>query len=168
MYNFLAFPDMSGGVADVSTAAGEVEAALNYLLDKAQYSEALGLLESVNFGAVLGQYPKEVVTVFLPNNDALASPSSQPFIDRVFAQNNISAVALYHLESGFYDLNAIVTKKPAFVTSVGGAQVPLAYRAGGVFVGPNAQAKVVDPNLYLVPGQIVIHGIDHILEPPGV
>jgi hypothetical protein len=37
---------MSGGVADVSAVAGEVEAALNYLLDKAQYSEALGLLES--------------------------------------------------------------------------------------------------------------------------
>ena len=152
----------------MTAAAGAVQAALNYLLDKTQYSEAIGLLQSFNYEAVLGDYPNQVVTVFLPNNDALASPSSRPFIDRIFATNKVGNVALYHLESGYYDLNAIVTNKPASITSVSGAQVPLSYPADGVYVGPNAQAKVVDPNLYSVPGQVVIHGIDHVLMPPGV
>ncbi|KAG0614192.1 hypothetical protein M758_6G157900 [Ceratodon purpureus] len=153
---------------NMTAAAGAVQAALNYLLDKTQYSEAIGLLQSFNYEAVLGDYPNQVVTVFLPNNDALASPSSRPFIDRIFATNKVGNVALYHLESGYYDLNAIVTNKPASITSVSGAQVPLSYPADGVYVGPNAQAKVVDPNLYSVPGQVVIHGIDHVLMPPGV
>jgi phospholipase/lecithinase/hemolysin/uncharacterized surface protein with fasciclin (FAS1) repeats len=153
---------------NMSSAVGEVQAALNYLLDKPQYSEAIGLLQSFNYEAVLGSYPNQVVTVLLPNNDALSSPSSRPFIDRVFATNKEGEVALYHLESGYYDVNAILTSKPAYVTSVTGAKVPLSYLPDGVYVGPNAQAKVIEPNLYVVPGQVVIHGIDHVLMPPGV
>jgi phospholipase/lecithinase/hemolysin/uncharacterized surface protein with fasciclin (FAS1) repeats len=153
---------------DLSSAVGAVQAALNYLLDKRQYSEAVGLLQSFNLEIVLAQYPNQVVTVFLPNNDGLSAGSSRPFIDRVFAQNKVNDVALYHMVSGYYDLNAIVTSKPASVPSVTGAQVPLTYPADGVYVGPNAQAKVIDPNLYSVPGQVVIHGIDHVIMPPGV
>lgn len=151
---------------NMSAAAGAVEAALNYLLDKREYSEAIGLLQSFNYEAVLGSYPTQVVTVFLPNNEALSAASTRPFIDRAFAKNKVGEVALFHMQSGFYDLNAIVTNKPASVTSVTGAQVPLSYPADGVYV--NGQAKVVDPDLYVVPGQVVIHGIDHVLMPAGV
>jgi phospholipase/lecithinase/hemolysin/uncharacterized surface protein with fasciclin (FAS1) repeats len=150
---------------NMSEAAGAVQAALEYLLDKPEYSEAVGLLQSFNYEAVLASYPNQVVTVFLPNNDALSAPSARPFIDRAFATNQVGEVALFHLERGFYDQNALVTSRPPFVTSVSGAQVPLSYPADGIYV---QQAKVVNPNLYLVPGQVVIHGVDHVLMPPGV
>jgi uncharacterized surface protein with fasciclin (FAS1) repeats len=153
---------------DLSTAAGAVQAALEFLLDKRQYSEAIGLLQSFNLDAVLGQYPNQVVTVFLPTNDALSAPASRPFIDRVFAQNKVNEVGLYHVVAGYFDLNAILTAKPASVTSLEGQQVPLSYPPEGVFVGPGAQAQVVEPNVYSVPGQMVIHGINQILMPPGV
>lgn len=152
----------------MSKAIGELQAALDFLLDKPHYSEALGLLQSFNLELVLGNSPAQVVTVFLPTNDALADPASRPFIDRVFAQNKVNDVGLYHVAPGYFDLNAIVTNKPASVTSLSGLQVPLSYSPGGVFVGPNAQAQVVEPNLYNVPGQVVIHGINHLLMPPGV
>lgn len=152
----------------MSTAVGEVQAALDYLLDKPQYSEALGLLQSFNLDMVLANQPYQVVTVFLPTNDALSNTASRPFIDRVFAQNKVNDVALYHVVTGYFDLNAIVTSKPASATSLSGLQVPLSYPADGVHVGPNAQAKVVEPNVYTAPGRMVIHGIDHLIMPPGV
>lgn len=145
-----------------------MQAALEFLLDKRQYSEAIGLLQSFNLDAVLGQYPNQVVTVFLPTNDALSAPASRPFIDRVFAQNKVNEVGLYHVAAGYFDLNAILAAKPASVTSLEGQQVPLSYPPQGVFVGPGAQAQVVEPNVYSVPGQMVIHGINQILMPPGV
>jgi len=153
---------------DPSTAAGELQAALDFFLGKPEYSEALGLVQSLNLEAVLGNTPAQVVTVFLPTNNALMDPASRPFIDRVFAQNKVNEVGLYHVVSGYYDLNAIVTSKPSFVTSLSGQQVPLSYPAEGVFVGVNAQSKVVDPNVYNVPGRVVVHGIDHVIMPPNV
>lgn len=54
------------------------------------------------------------------------------------------------------------------MTSLSGQQVPLSYPAEGVFVGVNAQSKVVDPNVYNVPGRVVVHGIDHVIMPPNV
>lgn len=98
--------------ADPSTAAGELQAALDFFLEKPEYSEALGLVQSLNLEAVLGNTPAQVVTVFLPTNNALMDPASRPFIDRVFAQNKVNEVGLYHVVPGYYDLNAIVTSKP--------------------------------------------------------
>lgn len=153
---------------DPTTAIGEAQAALDFLLDKPQYSEALGLLQSFNLESVLSGDPSQVVTVFLPTNDALSDPASRPVIDRIFAENKVNDVALYHVAAGYFDLNAIVTSKPAAYTSLSGLSVPLSYPPAGVYVGTNLQAKVVEPNVYNVPGQIVIHGIDHVITPPGV
>lgn len=156
-----------GGFADLGSAAGQVQAAFNYLLDKPQYSEALGLLQSLNLDALLSQHASQVVTVFLPRNDAFTA-TDKTFIDRVFAKNKVNDVASYHVAKGYFDLNAIVTGKPSFVTSLLGQQVPLFYPPEGIFVGLNRQAKVIDANLYTTPGQMVIHGIDHVLMPSGV
>ncbi|KAG0588871.1 hypothetical protein M758_2G229300 [Ceratodon purpureus] len=152
---------------DLSSAAGQVQAAFNYLLDKPQYSEALGLLQSLNMDALLSQYSSQVVTVFLPTNDAFTA-TDRAFIDRVFAQNKVNDVALYHVVKGYYDVNALVTGKPSSLASMTGEQVPVFYPPQGVFVGVNQQAKVIDGNLYTAPGQMVIHGIDHVLMPSGV
>lgn len=137
---------------------------MNYLLDKPQYSEALGLLQSFNLDALLSQQPNQVVTVFLPTNDAFTA-TDKAFIDSVFAQNKVNEVSLYHVAKGYYDLNALVSKKPGFLVALTGEQLPLAYPPAGIYVGRNLQAKVVDPNLYTTPGQLVIHGIDHLLMP---
>jgi uncharacterized surface protein with fasciclin (FAS1) repeats len=152
---------------DLSSAAGQVQAAFNYLLDKPQYSEALGLLQSFNMDALLSQYSSQVVTVFLPTNDAFTA-TDRAFIDRVFAQNKVNDVALYHVVKGYFDVNALVTGKPSSVASMTGEKVPVFYPPQGVFVGFNQQAKVIDGNLYTAPGQMVIHGIDHVLMPSGV
>ena len=153
----------------MSTALGELQAALNFLLPASNYSEAIGLINSVNPETIFNNTtPAEAVTIFLPSNNALQAPSAQPFIDRIFAENLADQVALYQLVVGFYDLNTLVTKKPTNATSITGLKVPLSYNATGIFVGTNPTAKVIDPNLYLVPNEIVVHGIDHLLEPPGV
>lgn len=154
---------------NVSTGLGEFQAALNFLLPASNYSEAIGLLNSVNPETIFSNStPTEGVTIFLPSNNALQAPSAQPFIDRIFAENLVDQVAVYQLVVGFYDLNTLVTKKPTNVTSISGLKVPLTYNATGIFVGTNPTAKVIDPNLYLVPNEIVVHGIDHLLVPPGV
>jgi len=151
-------------VADLSSAVGEVQAALNYLLDKPQYSEALGLLQSFNLEAILSQYSSQIVTVFLPTNDAFTA-TDKTFIDNVFAQNKVNEVALYHVAKGYYDLNALVSGKPSSLISLTGEQIPLAYPPDGIIVGFNLQAKVIEPNVYTAPGQLVVHGIDHVLIP---
>jgi phospholipase/lecithinase/hemolysin/uncharacterized surface protein with fasciclin (FAS1) repeats len=149
---------------DLSSAAGQVQAAFNYLLDKPQYSEALGLLQSFNLEALLSQQSSQVVTVFLPTNNAFTA-TDKTFIDNVFAQNKVNEVSLYHVAKGYYDLNALVSGKPGFIVALTGEQLPLAYPPSGIYVGRNLQAKVVNPNLYTAPGQLVIHGIDHLLMP---
>jgi phospholipase/lecithinase/hemolysin/uncharacterized surface protein with fasciclin (FAS1) repeats len=149
---------------DLSSAAGQVQAAFNYLLDKPQYSEALALLHSLDMDGLLSQNSSQVVTVFLPTNDAL-SAADHAFLDRVFSSNQVNKVALYHVVKGYYDVNRLLVEKPAAMTSMTGEPVPVAYPAQRVFVGG---ARVVDGNLYVSPGQMVIHGIDRVLMPAGV
>jgi len=153
---------------DPTTAIGQTQLALEFLLSKPQYSEAIGLLQSFNLESVLSGDPSQNVTVFLPTNDALSDPASRPVIDSVFVENEVNKVSLYHVAAGYFDLNAIVTSKPASYTSLSGLSVPLSYPPSGVYVGANLQATVGEPNVYNVPWQLVIHGIDHVITPPGV
>lgn len=148
-------------------AAGQVQAAFTSLLDKPKYSEALGLLQSLNLEALLGTYPQSVVTVFLPSNDAFTATDTT-LIDRIFSENKVETVALYHTVGNYYDQNTLVTSKPATLTTLSNQQLPVTYSTQGIFVGNNSTAKIIDPNLYTVSGQVVIHGIDHVLIPPGV
>jgi hypothetical protein len=56
---------------DTSLAAGEFQQAVDAILPySVNYSESLGLVESVDVAALLGQYPAGAVIVFLPNNGA--------------------------------------------------------------------------------------------------
>jgi phospholipase/lecithinase/hemolysin/uncharacterized surface protein with fasciclin (FAS1) repeats len=152
---------------DLTRASGQIQAAFDCLLDKRNYSESLGLLQSFNLEVVLALYPSQIVTVFLPSNGAFKA-TDKAFIDRVFAQNKVNEVGAYHVAQGYFDLNLISTMRPSYVTSVTGEQLPLTYNDQGIFVGVNSQAKVIDPNLCVLPNQMVIHGIDHVLMPYNV
>ncbi|XP_024394076.2 GDSL esterase/lipase At5g03610 isoform X1 [Physcomitrium patens] len=155
---------MSQPGSDLLSVAGQVQTALNCLLDKPNYSEALGVLQSFSLEAVLAENLGEDVTVFIPSNDAFAA-TDQAFIDGVFSMNKVNDVAAYHVANGYFDYNTIATVRPSFVISVTGEQLPIYYPLKGVFVGLGSQAEVVDPDLCVMPDEMVIHGIDHILMP---
>lgn len=157
---------MCGGLTATTTAIGQLQVAMHYLLDKPDYSEALGLVGSFDLDAVLLGDLAQPVTVFLPNNEAVTSPESRPLLDKSFAENKVNDVTLYHVVAGYFDLDAILATKPTSVTTLSGLPLALSYSADGVFVGADMHMRVVDPNLYNMTGQVVIHGIDHVLFPP--
>lgn len=154
-------------ILDMSLAIGQAQAAFDFLLGNPKYSEALGLLQSFDLAAILGQYPQTVVTVFLPTNDAFMATDTT-LIDNIFSQNKVESVGLYHTVSNYYDANTLLTQKPASLTTVSNQQLPVAYSSQGIFIGVNSAAKVVDPDLYTVPVKVAVHGIDHVVIPPGL
>lgn len=149
-----------------SGALAQWEAAHSFLLSKPMYSEAVGLVESLNLEVLLSRYPQSVVTLFLPNNAAFLAADTV-LIDRLVSQDKVNSVGLYHTAQGYFDANTLLTTKPPMLTTLSGAQLPVNYTSQGIFLGPAATAKVVDPNLYVVAKQVVIHGIDHIIIPQG-
>lgn len=162
---------------DPSLGAGEYEQAFNEILPNVNYSETLGLLQSEDVATLLGQTPAGKVTVFLPNNQAYLN-AYYTAIDMIFSNNLIDTVGFYHIVSGsVLDYNTLLSSHPSSLTTVLGLQLPVTFQPSvGIFVGqastaaqiePSA-ALIVQPNLYLVPGEVVVHGINNILFPPGI
>ncbi|CAK9237978.1 unnamed protein product [Sphagnum troendelagicum] len=162
---------------DPSLGAGEYEQAFNEILPNVNYSETLGLLQSEDVATLLGQTPAGKVTVFLPNNQAYLN-AYYTAIDMIFSNNLIDTVGFYHIVSGsILDYNTLLSSHPSSLTTVLGLQLPVTFQPSvGIFVGqastaaqiePSA-ALIVQPNLYLVPREVVVHGINNILFPPGI
>lgn len=161
---------------DTSLAAGEFQQAVDAILPHSvNYSESLGLVESVDVAALLGQYPAGAVTVFLPNNGAYNN-TYVPVIDAIFSYDLVNEVALYHVVGSFLDYNTLLSSHPSSLTTASGLQLPVTIQGNEIFVGqgdataqiyPSA-AQIVQPNLYVVPGEIAVHGIDNVLFPPGL
>jgi uncharacterized surface protein with fasciclin (FAS1) repeats len=162
---------------DTSLAAGEEEQAFNEILPNANYSETLALLQSVDVAAFLGLSPAAKITVFLPNNQAYLN-AYYTAIDMIFSNDLVNNVAFYHIVLGsVLDYNTLLSSHPSNLTTAIGLQLPVTFQPSlGIFVGqastaaqiePSA-ALIVQPNLYMVPGEVVIHGINNILFPPGI
>ncbi|CAK9857577.1 unnamed protein product [Sphagnum jensenii] len=162
---------------DPSLAAGEEEQAFNEILPNVNYSETLALLQSVDVAALLGQTPAGKITVFLPNNQAYLN-AYDTAIDMIFSNNLVNNVVFYHIVPGsVLDYNTLLSSHPSNLTTAIGLQLPVTFQPSlGIFVGqastaaqikPSA-ALIVQPNLYLVPGEVVVHGINNILFPPGI
>ncbi|CAM6026615.1 unnamed protein product [Sphagnum balticum] len=159
---------------DTSLAAGEFQQAVDAILPHSvNYSESLGLVESVDVAALLGQYPAGAITVFLPNNGAYYNTS---VIDAIFSFDLVNEVALYHIVGSFLDYNTLLSSHPSSLTTASGLQLPVTIQGNEIHVGqgdataqirPSA-AQIVQPNLYVVPGEIAVHGIDNVLLPPGL
>jgi uncharacterized surface protein with fasciclin (FAS1) repeats len=161
---------------DTSLAAGEFQQAVDAILPHSvNYSESLGLIESMDVASLLGQYPAGAVTVFLPNNGAYYN-TYVPIIDAIFSYNLVSEVAHYHIVGSFLDYNTLLSSHPSNLTTSLGLQLPVTIQGNEIFVGQGdataqiqaSAAHIVQPNLYVVPGEIVVHGIDNILFPPGL
>jgi uncharacterized surface protein with fasciclin (FAS1) repeats len=161
---------------DPSLAAGEEEQAFNEILPNVNYSETLGLLQSVDVAALLGQIPAEKITVFLPNNQAYQN-AYLTAIDMIFSNNLVNNVAFYHIVVGsVLDYNTLLSSYPSNLTTAIGLQLPVTFQPSlGIFVGQASTAQIkpsaaliVQPNLYMVPGEVVVHGINNILFPPGI
>ncbi|KAH9561621.1 hypothetical protein CY35_05G031400 [Sphagnum magellanicum] len=156
--------------------AGEFQQAVDAILPHSvNYSESLGLVESVDVAALLGQYPAGAVTVFLPNNGAYNN-TYVPVIDAIFSYDLVNEVALYHIVGSFLDYNTLLSSHPSSLTTASVLQLPVTIQGNEIFVGqgdataqiyPSA-AQIVQPNLYVVPGEIAVHGIDNVLFPPGL
>lgn len=59
----------------------------------------------------------------------------------------------------------LVTGLPTTLTTWSNQQLPTSYGPlQGAYIGVNATTKIVHPNLYNVHLQIVIHGINHVLN----
>jgi hypothetical protein len=62
-----------------------------------------------------------------------------------------------------------MTGLPAILTTWSNQLLPTCYGPlQGIYVGVNATAKIVHPNLYNVHLQIAIHRINHVLVPTGL
>ncbi|KAH8960969.1 hypothetical protein BDL97_05G025700 [Sphagnum fallax] len=105
---------------DTSLAAGEFQQAVDAILPHSvNYSESLGLVESVDVAALLGQYPAGAVTVFLPNNGAYYN-EYVPVIDAIFSYDLVNEVALYHVVGSFLDYNTLLLSHPSSLTTTSG------------------------------------------------
>jgi hypothetical protein len=166
----------------MSLAVGQVQQAMNALLPYPNYSESLGLLESVDVTDLLGQTPAGVVTIFLPNNQAYTNTPAT-VINRIFSEDLVNEVALYHVVESFWDYNTLLSSRPSTLTTVSdddqNLQLHLSYnnqlpadqgppRILVVAGEGSIPAYLVQPNLYVIPGEIAIHGIDHLLIPPAI
>jgi uncharacterized surface protein with fasciclin (FAS1) repeats len=157
-------------------AVGQVQQAMNALLPYPNYSESLALLESVDLTDLLGQTPAGVVTIFLPNNQAYTNTPAT-VINRIFSEDLVNEVALYHVVESFWDYNTLLSSRPSSLTTLSdhhqNLQLHLSYnnqlpRILVVAGEGSIPAHLVQPNLYVVPGEIAIHGIDHLLIPPAI
>lgn len=153
-----------------------MQQAMNALLPYPNYSESLGLLESVDVTDLLGQTPAGVVTIFLPNNQAYTNTPAT-VINRIFSEDLVNEVALYHVVESFWDYNTLLSSRPSSLTTLSdhhqNLQLHLSYnnqlpRILVVAGEGSIPAHLVQPNLYVVPGEIAIHGIDHLLIPPAI
>jgi uncharacterized surface protein with fasciclin (FAS1) repeats len=162
---------------DPSLGAGEYEQAFNEILPSVNYSETLALLQAEDLAARLGPTPAGNVTVFLPNNQAYLN-AYYTAIDMIYSNNLVDTVGFYHIVPGsVLDYNTLLSSHPSSLTTALGLQLPVTFQPSvGIFVGqastaaqiePSA-ALIVQPNLYLVPGEVVVHGINNILFPPGI
>jgi hypothetical protein len=167
----------------MSLAVGQVQQAVNALLPYPNYSESLALLESVDVTDLLGQTPAGVVTIFLPNNQAYTNTPAT-VINRMFSEDLVNEVALHHVVESFWDYNTLLSSRPSSLTSLSdnhqNLQLHLSYNNNqlpadqgppriSVVAGEGSiPAHLVQPNLYVVPGEIAIHGIDHLLLPPAI
>lgn len=158
---------MKSVCADMSTAIGQLERAMHHLLDQANYSVALGLVASLDLDNLLFGDNIQPVTVFVPNNRSMTSPFYKPILEKAVAENKLTEIALYHAVSGYFDLAALVSTQPASFTTLSGYTLAMSYSEGMVFVGDDAHIKIPAPDMYTVPGLVAVHGIDHILLPPG-
>lgn len=166
----------------MSLAVGQVQQAVNALLPYPNYSESLALLESVDLTDLLGQTPAGVVTIFLPNNQAYTNTPAT-VINRMFSEDLVNEVALHHVVESFWDYNTLLSSRPSSLTTLSdnhqNLQLHLSYnnqlpadqgrpRISVVAGEGSIPAHLVQPNLYVVPGEIAIHGIDHLLIPPAI
>lgn len=166
----------------MSLAVGQVQQAMNALLPYPNYSESLGLLVSVDVTDLLGQTPAGVVTIFLPNNQAYTNTPAT-VINRIFSEDLVNEVALYHVVESFWDYNTLLSSRPSSLTTLSdhhqNLQLHLSYnnqllpdqgppRISVVAGEGSIPANLVQTNLYVVPGEIAIHGIDHLLIPPAI
>jgi hypothetical protein len=101
----------------------------------------------------------------------------------MFSEDLVNEVALYHVVGSFWDYNTLLSSRPSSLTTLSdhppNLQLHLSYnnqvpadqgppRILVVAGEGSIPAHLVQPNLYVVPGEIVIHGIDHLLIPPAI
>jgi uncharacterized surface protein with fasciclin (FAS1) repeats len=130
----------------------------------------------VDVAALLGQYPAGAVTVFLPNNGTYYNTYAAA-IDAIFSYDLVNEVALYHVVGSFLDYNTLLSSHTSSLTTVSsGLQLPVTIQGNEIFLGQGdataqrlaSAAQIVQANLYVVPGEIAVHGIDNVLFPPGL
>jgi uncharacterized surface protein with fasciclin (FAS1) repeats len=131
---------------DTSLAAGEFQQAVDAILPHSvNYSESLGLVESVDVAALLGQYPAGAVTVFLPNNGAYNN-TYVPVIDAIFSYDLVNEVALYHVVGSFLDYNTLLSSHPSSLTTASGLQPHRYHPQFGSSLLPLQNQCIVFPN----------------------
>jgi hypothetical protein len=102
----------------------------------------------------------------------------------MFSEDLVNEVALHHVVESFWDYNTLLSSRPSSLTSLSdnhqNLQLHLSYNNNqlpadqgppriSVVAGEGSiPAHLVQPNLYVVPGEIAIHGIDHLLLPPAI
>jgi hypothetical protein len=164
-YNELAYLFVPGVIVPGGGAIDQLNAAYEALITQPDYAESVGLLQVVNFDAGLAGLPEQIVTVFLPNNEAYFTlPVST--VDLIFATDNVLNVSAAHVVIGYHDA-AQLSKSPQNLTTISGLGLTTRPVKNQVLVGP-LNAVVVAPNLYKVEGKLVIHGINGLLIPPGL
>lgn len=98
------------------------------------YSQTLGLVESVDVAALLGQHPAGVVTIFLPNNGAYHNSYFSVF-DAIFSNESlINKVALYHVVDSSLDYDTLLCLYPSSLATVSGLQLPVTIQGNLFFI----------------------------------
>ncbi|CAM6106017.1 unnamed protein product [Calypogeia fissa] len=154
-----------GTVVPVAGAVGELETFYNALITDPDYAESIGLLQAVNFDEYLAGLPAQIITVFLPINYAYYTIPVTT-IDLIYGTDQVQPVAEFHVVKGYYNSTELSTSAHN-LTTVSGFTLQVTPILQQILVGPQ-QAIVVNPDLYKVEGQLVVHGISKILLPPGL
>ncbi|CAM6106016.1 unnamed protein product [Calypogeia fissa] len=145
-------------------APSEMEGAYQALISELDYAESLGLVQVVNWDEYLVNSPNQAVTIFLPNNIAWYS-TPRSTIDQIYGQDLMVPVAQFHVAQGYYDSQMLGSTQN--LTTIAGMNLLVTPMSNVTMVGPT-NAMVVNPDLYKVQGQLVIHGIDKVLIPPDL
>ncbi len=136
--------------------------------------------------ALLGQHLAGMVTIFLPNNGAYHNSYFSVF-DAIFPNESlVNKVALYHVVDSFLDYNTLLCLYPSSLATVSGqacnclSQFKEISSSSATLMPLHGFKHLLhrsynQPNLYLAPGEIAVHGIKqssfsswhHVLELRG-
>jgi uncharacterized surface protein with fasciclin (FAS1) repeats len=107
---------------------------MQFFPSQSVYSQTLGLVESVDVAALLGQHPAGVVTIFLPNNGAYHDSYFSVFDAINFNESLVNKVALYHVVDSSLDYDTLLWLYPSSLATVSGLQLPVTIQGNLFFI----------------------------------